>query len=74
MDQLMVDITDAEDEIRQCDEVILFGKQGSEEITVEEIAEASASCNYEFVCGISRRVPRVYYQHGKAVQVVNYLI
>lgn len=74
MDQLTVDITDAKDEIRQCDEVILVGKQGSEEITAEEVAAASASFNYEFVCGISRRVPRVYYQNGKVVQVVNYLL
>lgn len=42
------------------DEVILIGKQGSEEISVEEIAELLGTISYEIVCGIGERVPRVY--------------
>jgi alanine racemase len=74
MDQLMVDITDAEDEIKQGDEVILVGCQGSECISVEEVASAGDSFNYEFICNINRRIPRVYTRDGKIVEIVNYLI
>ncbi len=74
MDQLMVDVTDADYEIRQGDEAVLVGCQGSECISVEEVANMSGSFNYEFVCGISRRVPRVYYRGGTEVETVNYLL
>lgn len=73
MDQLMVDITDAEGEIRQGDEVVLVGSQGSEYISVEEASSANDSFNYEFVCNINRRVPRVYIRGGEVVEIVNYL-
>lgn len=73
MDQLMVDITNAEDEIRQGDEVVLIGRQGSESIPVEEVASFNDSFNYEVVCNINRRVPRVYYRGGEVTEIVNYL-
>ena len=73
MDQMMVDVTDIAD-VQPEDSVILVGRSGNEEITVEQIAAAADSFNYEFVCGISRRVPRVYYAGGKAVLTVHYLL
>ena len=73
MDQMMVDVTDIAD-VAPEDTVILVGRSGNEEITVEQIAAAADSFNYEFVCGISRRVPRVYYQNGQAVHTVHYLL
>ena len=73
MDQLMVDVTDADYEIKQGDEVVLVGSQGSENISVEEVAAINNSFNYEFVCNINRRVPRVYYRDGEVVDIVNYL-
>ena len=73
MDQTMVDVTDADYEIRQGDEVVLIGGQGSENIPVEEVANASDSFNYEFVCGINRRIPRVYVRGGQVVCIENYL-
>ena len=51
--------------MRVGDEVVLFGKQGENDIPVEDIAEVANSFNYETVCRISRRVPRVYYKDGK---------
>ena len=68
----MIDVTDIDD-VAVGDEVVLFGRQGDEEITVEEVAEPANSFNYELVCNISRRVPRVYLRDGKEVKVVNYL-
>ena len=73
MDQIMVDVTDIPDvELR--DEVILIGRSGEKEITVEEVAAPAASFNYELVCNIARRVPRVYTENGKENICVNYLI
>ena len=73
MDQLMVDVTDIPD-VRVNDRVTLVGRDGDEVITMEAIAEAADSFNYEFVCGISRRVPRIYTRGGKTVHSVHYLI
>ena len=73
MDQMMVDVTDIPD-VQFADPVILVGRSGSEEITMEEIAAAADSFNYEFVCGISRRVPRIYYQNGEILCSVHYLL
>ena len=73
MDQMMVDVTDIPD-VQLGDPVVLVGRSGTEEITVEAIAAAAGSFNYEFVCGISRRVPRIYSRSGKTVHSVHYLL
>jgi alanine racemase len=73
MDQMLVDVTDIPD-IDINDKVVLVGRSGDEVITMEQIAEAAGSFNYEFVCGISRRVPRIYTQGGKTVHSVHYLL
>ncbi|MBO5726875.1 MAG: alanine racemase [Clostridia bacterium] len=54
MDQFIIDVSHIED-IKEDDEVILFGK----ELPVEELAALSGTINYEIVCGISPRVPRI---------------
>ncbi|MCX7779993.1 MAG: alanine racemase [Negativicutes bacterium] len=59
MDQTMVDlgpVCDAE----VGDEAVLFGRQGKAEITVTELAAIAGTINYELVCAVSARVPRVY--------------
>ena len=73
MDQLMVDVTDIPG-VELDDTVTLVGRDGKETITVEQIAAAADSFNYEFICGISRRVPRIYCQGGKEVRSVHYLL
>ena len=73
MDQMMVDVTDIPG-VTSSDSVILVGRSGDEEITMEQIAAAADSFNYEFVCGISRRVPRIYSRGGKTVHSVHYLL
>lgn len=62
MDQMMVDITDlhCRDEVREEDRVTLIGTDGDAHIAIEELSELSGRFPYEFVCDISKRVPRVY--------------
>ena len=73
MDQMMVDVTHIP-EAQSGDPVVLVGRDGDAVISMEEIAEAADSFNYEFVCGISRRVPRIYVRDGKTVNAVHYLL
>ena len=73
MDQMMVDVTDIPD-VAVGDKVVLVGADGENVITMEEIAAAADTFNYEFVCGISRRVPRYYCKNGEVVHQVHYLL
>ena len=59
MDQMMVDVTDIPD-VQVEDVVTLVGTDGDETITIEEIANPAARFDYEMLCDISSRVPRVY--------------
>lgn len=59
MDMCMLDVTDVGG-VRVGNEVVLIGKQGDETITVEDVASIIGTINYEVVCNISKRVPRVY--------------
>lgn len=59
MDQCMVDVT-ALKHVSIGDEVVLIGKQGDQEITLDELGELSGRFNYEFACDLNQRVPRLY--------------
>jgi alanine racemase len=59
MDQVMVQL-DAVPEAQEGEEAILIGSQGTDRITAEEIAANWGTANYEVVCGLGARVPRVY--------------
>ncbi len=58
MDQFMIDVGDCQ--VEPGDEAILIGSQGGDEITADELAEILGTINYEVVCMISGRVPRIY--------------
>lgn len=59
MDQFMVDVTDIPD-VHVGDVVTLIGTDGTNTLSVEEVSALAHSFNYEYVCGISSRVPRKY--------------
>ena len=59
MDQCMVDAGHIPD-VAPGDEAVLFGRQGEAFLPVEEVAKAVGTINYEVVCQINSRVPRVY--------------
>ncbi len=58
MDMTLIDVT--ENGVKVGDEVVLIGSQGSETISASDIAEKINTINYEVICGIGKRVPRVY--------------
>lgn len=66
MDQMMVDVTDIEG-VGRDSLVTLIGRDGDEEITVEEIAALAGTFNYEFVCNLNKRIPRNYYKSGRYI-------
>jgi alanine racemase len=59
MDLTMLDVGHI-DNVQVGDEVVIFGQQGSDSITVDEIASSLKTINYEIVSTITARVPRVY--------------
>ena len=71
MDQMMVDVTDIPG-VEEGDTVTLIGKDGEDQITVEELAERSGGFHYEIICGIGMRVPRVYVKNGAIVGTKDY--
>lgn len=71
MDQFLVDVTDIP-EAKFMDEVVLVGKDQTETITIDELAELSGRFNYEFICCLGKRIPRVYIQDGKIVEQIDY--
>lgn len=71
MDQFMVDVTDIED-VKFGDKVVLVGFDGEEHIPVEELSDLSGRFNYEFVCCLSKRIPREYMRNGEVVKQIDY--
>lgn len=67
MDQFMIDVTGLG--VSRGDEVILMGSDGENSITAEEIGDLSGRFNYELVCDINKRVPRVYIKNGEIIAV-----
>jgi len=66
MDQLIADVTEI-DNVKRNDIVTLIGKDGEEEITVEELAKLAGAFHYELVCDLSKRIPRNYYMNHKYI-------
>lgn len=71
MDQTMLDVTEVCG-VKPGDTVTVIGRDGSEEITVEETAALSGSFNYELLCDLGKRIPRVYYRNGRVVGTKDY--
>lgn len=71
MDQFMVDVTEIP-EAKFMDPVTLIGKDKDAIIRVEDLSDLSGRFNYEFVCDLSKRVPREYYKNGTIVKQIDY--
>ena len=73
MDQLMLDVTGIPD-VKAGDPVTVFGHSEGAFLPVEELAALNETINYEVVCDISKRVPRIYIKGGKEVGTLDYLL
>ena len=69
MDQTMLDATDIED-VKTGDEVVVFGTGENGEPTADSLAENTGTINYETVCLVGKRVPRIYIKDGKIENVM----
>lgn len=70
MDQMMVDVTEIP-QVQAGDVAVVFGDHVAH--SVDDIARAEGTINYEVLCDIGRRVQRVYVENGAEVDLVNYL-
>ncbi|MFL0164158.1 alanine racemase [Candidatus Clostridium helianthi] len=73
MDQCMIDITDINSDIKVGDEVIILGEQDGLRFNADNFAEIMGTINYEILCMLKYRIPRVYVKKGKIFNVRNYL-
>ncbi len=71
MDQTMIDVTEIP-EAKVGSEVIVFGN--SSNTSIDHIALANQTINYEIVCAVGERVPRVYKRNGQTVAIVDNII
>ena len=77
MDQCLADVTDivrSGTEIKPGDEAVLFGSQGKERISPEELASLENTINYEIICSLSKRIPRRFIKNGIDAGVSNVLL
>ena len=72
MDQLLLDVTHI-DHVEMGTEVTVFGNNADTALPVEEIAALCSTIHYELVCVLGKRVPRVYLQKGKTVDITDYI-
>lgn len=72
MDQCMVDVTDIGD-VKVGDEVILLGEDNGLKFNADDMAEIMETINYEVLCMLKHRVPRVYKSNGEIVHIRNYI-
>lgn len=72
MDQCMVDLDGVEAEIGEI--ITLFGEDGADFIAIDEVADWLGTINYEVVCMMGKRIPRVYKRNGEIVKVLDELL
>ena len=73
MDQFMIDVTHVP-EAALGDVVTIFGRDGSDEITADDVADQIGTIGYEVTCLVTPRVPRVYIRDGEVVSIQRPLI
>lgn len=66
MDQCMIDVSEVPD-VKLGDEVVIMGRQGSEEISADDLAAINGTINYEITCCFDLRIPKVYMNYPKGM-------
>ena len=73
MDQTVIDVTGIEG-VSEGKTITVFGRDGTAFLDVSEIAEKAGLLNYEILCSLSRRVPRVYIREDKIIETTDYML
>ncbi len=66
MDQMMINVSEIPN-VNEGDSVIIMGSDGKNTVSPEELAAVSGTINYEIVCNVGKRVPRVYIKNGEII-------
>lgn len=72
MDQMMVDVTELEN-VAVGDTAVIFGSDGGERISADEVATVAGTINYDIVCRLDCRVPRVFIKDGEIIGTFSYI-
>lgn len=73
MDMCMVDVTDVP-EAKVGDVVTVFGEDGGDCIPVDALAEQLGTISYEILCGINKRIPRIYLDGETQTEILQYIV
>ncbi len=73
MDMCMADVTDIPD-VKVGEEAVVIGSSGPLSQGAEHLAELLDTIPYEVLCGINKRIPRIYLQNGKASEILQYIV
>ncbi|WP_099203351.1 alanine racemase [Miniphocaeibacter massiliensis] len=72
MDQTMVDVTDIED-VEIGNSVLLYGEDEYGSLPIYKVASLANTIVYDLTCGITMRIPRIYFKNDKIYKIVDYL-
>lgn len=72
MDQTLVDVTDIPD-VKTGDVVVVYSNETEGSCSVTEAAKRIGTINYELLCAIGTRVPRIYIENGKTIEMHRYI-
>ena len=72
MDQCMIDVSSVNN-ITVGDEVTVFGNGGDNSETATSLAARAGTINYEILCAVGNRTPRIYVRNGEIIDVLTYL-
>lgn len=73
MDQCMLDVSGI-DGVKAGSQITVFGSDSGAFVSVDEIADKAGVINYEIICGLSRRVPRVYIKNNEIIEITDYML
>ena len=72
MDQCIIDVTGLD--VKMGDEVVLFGGNNPNGISIDSVSQLLNTINYEITCMVDKRVPRVYIKNGKIIDSKDYVL
>ncbi|MGP2657855.1 alanine racemase [Malaciobacter sp. WC5094] len=72
MDQCIIDVTNLD--VKMGDEVVLYGGNNKDGISIDSVANLLNTINYEIVCMVDKRVPRIYLKDNIKTNYKDYVL